>query len=75
MRVIKEIPIDNIKVDRFAIQPKTLDLVDYLRNGGSVPPIHIYRQNGTFILCDGRHRLTAFKLLGRNEIMARFYDG
>lgn len=72
MRVIKNIPISNIVVDRIPLD-RTLSLVKHLEQGGSVPPIKVEYKNGTYILKDGRHRVTAYKLLGRKFINAKFY--
>ena len=73
MRQTKEIPIGAIQMDRWALQPQTLKLAAFLEMGGDVPPIHVARcANGNYRICDGRHRVTAFKLLGRRKITARF---
>lgn len=72
MRHEEQISLANIKLDRFPINPTTLALVDYLRSGGEVPPIHVEWRNGSYIVLDGRHRVCAFKLLGRTTILARW---
>jgi len=73
MRITKDLPIANIKMDRWPICPQTFDLATKLEGGLKVPPIHVAKlPNGQYKICDGRHRVTAFKLLGRNEIEARF---
>lgn len=72
MRVIRDIPIGLIKMDRWAIQPATLALVKHIQSGGTVPPIHVAWIVGGFKICDGRHRVTAYRLLGRKHISARF---
>jgi len=73
MRVTSKLPINCIIVEREPIGPATLALADYLRSGGSVPPIHVERLgNGQYKICDGRHRVLAYKLLGRNEIEAHY---
>jgi len=74
MRIIKEIPINQITVDRYKLGPDTLDLCCFLRQGGSVPPIHVQRKLNGFKICDGRHRITAYKLLGRKKIKARYSE-
>lgn len=74
MRVIEEIPIHLIKVDRFSISPETLSIVDHIRDGGELPPISVqYFKDGTYKLKDGRHRITAHKLLGIRKIKAKFF--
>ncbi len=71
MRVTKLVPIRNIVMDRYPINPSTLSLIQHLEGGGTVPPIKIYRlASGQFQIKDGRHRITAFKLLGRENIKA-----
>ncbi len=83
MRVTKLINISEIIVDKYSISPKTLALVDYIRNeeGNHIgvcillPPIKVQKlENGQYKLKDGRHRVTAFKLLGIKMITAKFYD-
>ena len=71
MRVIRELPISAIKMDRWPSQ-RVLGLVDYLRSGGTVPPIHVQVCGSRYRILDGRHRMMAFKLLGRDKIMARY---
>jgi uncharacterized ParB-like nuclease family protein len=69
MRVTKAIKLGNLVVDRWPLNPTTLALVDYLKGGGQVPPIHVQPQdNGTYKVLDGRHRALAYKLLGRDTI-------
>lgn len=63
----------NIKMDRWPICPQTLDLANKLGNGLEVPPIHVaLTEHGQYRICDGRHRVAAHKLLGRNEILATY---
>lgn len=60
-------------VDRLPIGLRTLSLVDHLRAGGTVPPIHVRMAgDGRFAILDGRHRLLAFRLLERRAILARW---
>ncbi len=73
MKVEKMIHICSIKMDNYPLNPSTLNLIDFIRNGGEVPAIRISKMsNGQFKIKDGRHRLTAYKLLGRKEILAKF---
>lgn len=75
MRIIKLINISEIIVDRYSISPETLNIVDFIRGGGIVPPIKVQMfGSGQYKLKDGRHRVTAFKLLGIKQIEAKFYD-
>lgn len=73
MRVIRSVSIGSIQMDRHPLNPSTLSLIKFLEGGGDVPPIHVQRlSGGNYKICDGRHRVTAFRLLGRREIPARF---
>ncbi len=65
--------ISLIRVDRYPMNRRTLDLIDYLRDGGSVPPIKITKHPlGGFMIKDGRHRLLAHKMLGLAKIKASY---
>lgn len=73
MRIIKEISIQQIDVDNYSISKETLDIVDYIRSGGEIPEIKVINlDSGRFKLKDGRHRITAYKLLGKQKIKAKF---
>ena len=75
MRVKKSIEIANIIVDSYSISPETLSLVDFIREGGSIPAIKVQMlEHGQYKLKNGRHRITAYKLLGIKQIEAKFYD-
>lgn len=70
--MIKEILIESIYWDKLPINPTVLSLVDFLRSGGKVPPIHLQKgSEGGYKLRDGRHRVAAFKLLGLKTIEAK----
>lgn len=75
-RTIKEIPVQQIILDHTPLNPQTLALTDYLsRERGLTPPIHVKAlSNGNYKICDGRHRVVAFKLLGRKTIRAYIAD-
>lgn len=76
MRKMEYIFINSIKMDRHPLNPSILSLIDYLKSGGTVPPIKVSRLvDGNFIIKDGRHRVTASKLLGRKTILATFGEG
>lgn len=71
-RVIREIPLASIDGERWPFRD-VLPLVTHLQHGGSVPPIHVQiRPHGRYRLLDGRHRVMAFRLLGRRMILARY---
>lgn len=64
----------NISIDKHPLNPTTLDLIDFIRVHGisNLPPIRVkMSDNGVYIIKDGRHRVTAFKLLGIKEILAK----
>jgi len=78
MRITSWINICNISVDRHSISKQTFDLASKLENNeifkDELPPIRVtLNKNGTFILKDGRHRVTAYKLLGLKTIKAKYY--
>jgi len=63
-----------IAYDRLPLNASTLSLIDHLRSGGSVPPIHCCRDvYGRLHVRDGRHRLLAHMMLER-DIMIRVSD-
>ena len=69
------IDIALIKMDRYPMNQTTLNLIDYMRGGGEIPPIKVARlQKGGFVIKDGRHRVLACKMLGITKIEARFSD-
>ncbi len=49
-------------------------LVEHLMNGSTVPPIHVQKTKQGYVVCDGRHRLLAHRILGRQFISARYFD-
>lgn len=73
IRKTEWINVANIKMDSHPINPSTLSLVDHIRSGGSIPPIKVKLDpNGTFVIKDGRHRVTTYKLLGLDKIKATY---
>ena len=77
-RVTEQINLINIKVDRHSISKQTFDLAFKIKLGEinieELPPIKLIMNNkGAFILKDGRHRLTAFKLLGYKTIKSKYF--
>lgn len=72
-RYIRSIPVALVYTDRMPLNRSTLKLVIHLATGGTVPPIHVKRDWwGGYKVLDGRHRLCAYKLLGRSMILARY---
>lgn len=79
MRIVKEINITNIIVDSHSISPQSFDLAKKIESGEydtlTMTPIKLENlNNGTFRLRDGRHRITAFKLVGRKKILSKYFD-
>lgn len=76
MRVLRWVKVKEINLIKPVLNKSVLNLVDHLKNGGSVPPIHIrINGNGKMIIKDGRHRVTAFRLLEKEDIHARIMWG
>lgn len=53
------------------------DLARTLRNGNDLEAIHVWPEptTGRWVILDGRHRATAYRLEGRKEIPVRFFQG
>lgn len=78
MRVESWINICNIIVDRHSISQQTFDLALKIKLGEikieELPAIKLdMNSNGTYILKDGRHRITALKLLGEKRIKSKYF--
>ena len=72
---VRYIHISNIKFDNIPLNPQTLDLAIKIHTGeidpNSLPPIKVMLlPNGQYLIRDGRHRVTAFKLNGLDRIKA-----
>lgn len=73
MRVTKYIPVSQIDMDRYPMNPSTLSLIDYIREGNEVNAIEVSSlSNGRFRIKDGRHRVLAHKMLGLTKIKANY---
>ncbi len=55
------------------LDSRVMGIVDHLRNGGTVPPIHVQAYKPFYKLLDGYHRYVAYKLLGKETITV-YYD-
>lgn len=74
-KIRRFIEVSQIQVDKWPLNRDTLNLVMFLMNNGEVPPIKVQQKpDGNFVIKDGRHRLLAFKLLGRPQIEAKYGD-
>lgn len=74
MRKQALIQITTIQYDKLPINQAVLDLVFFIMSGGVIPPVKIRKAENGWELSDGRHRLAAHKLLGKKQILAKFYD-
>lgn len=70
MAELKRIQLENVEA-RVLLTPAVLAIVDHLRRNGTVPPIKVEEKgDGNYRIKDGRHRLAAYKLLGRTSAKA-----
>lgn len=58
-------------------KPHVHDLARTLRNGSDLEAIIVWRDpiNGRWVILDGRHRATAYRLEGREDIPVRLFQG
>lgn len=73
MREIDFVYIEGILFDKLPMNKSVLDLVFFIMSGGEIPPIKLTKTKDGYKLKDGRHRLAAYKLLGKKLILAKFY--
>jgi hypothetical protein len=75
MRLIREIPVRNISLDRVPLDSKVLMFAVAMLRGHKFPPVRVaMRRGGGFEIRDGRHRVTAARLTERGKIAAYFSD-
>ena len=77
MKLIKQIPISQIVVDKLPINLSTLSLIDYIRDNPNIilPPITVQiLTDDKYKLKDGRHRYLAFKMLEIPNIIAKIVN-
>ncbi len=73
MRITKNIAIGEIDIDRYPHDSKTLSYAAALQAGFKFPPIKVFPTlHGRFQIKDGRHRLLAHKMCGKQFIQAKF---
>lgn len=74
MRVKTIIPLDSILVDRLpAVYPTSFSYAIAMNSGVEMPPIKVaLREDGLYEIRDGRHRLLAAYICGKDRILARF---
>lgn len=74
MRTEEDVYLNQIEIDRYPINKSTLDLIDFIRDGGEVKPIKVYEKSkGKFAIRDGRHRFTAYKMMGKQKIKVKYF--
>jgi hypothetical protein len=58
-------------------KPHVQDLARSLRNGGDLEPISVWQDTSTgrWVILDGRHRATAYRLEGREDIPVWLFQG
>lgn len=74
MRKTDFVYIEGLQWDKLPINPKTLGLVYFIMSGGEIKPIKLMKTKNGYKVKDGRHRIAAYKLLGKKVILAKFYE-
>ncbi len=78
---IQEIQISSILMDKESYTRSSLDqhvvntYVDALKQGFSLPPITVFREEEKYWLADGYLRLEAMRQLGFSKVFAEIYKG
>jgi len=72
MRETGFVNISGIQYDELPMNPEVLDLVFFISSGGEIPPVKLQKTKTGWKLKDGRHRLAAYKLLGKEKIFAKY---
>jgi uncharacterized ParB-like nuclease family protein len=54
------------------INNKVLKMAMFIMSGGELPPITVQNTRHGYKVIDGRHRISAYKLLGQASIMAKY---
>ena len=77
MRYCHPIDISQISMDRVPINKETYELAKDIETNGLRKPIKVALvetglRRGNFEIRDGRHRVTAMRLLGRTKIPAKY---
>jgi hypothetical protein len=74
MKVVHTVLLESIHFDTLPINESVLNLVFFIMSGGEVPPIKLQNSAlGGYTVKDGRHRICAYKLLGKKHIKAKFH--
>lgn len=73
MRIIKQIPVDLIEIDRIPLGTRSLKYANSLMSGSIFPPIKVAKlKSGRYRMIDGRHRFLAHKMCEMKNIKAKF---
>jgi hypothetical protein len=75
MRVTRLLDLSAIKMDRWPLNQDTLRLINFLQQNplAHLNPIKVQDMgNGLFKIKDGRHRVLAYKMMGRLKIEAKY---
>lgn len=76
MRVTGQIPIERIKSKkRLPLGLKAFQFALAMKRGEKFPPVKLQRSvtgDGNYVLKDGRHRVSAAKLLGHKTVFALY---
>jgi len=73
IETLKRIKINLIEVDRWKLSPLVMKFAQDMEKGDEFPPVIVYLSvTGKYVLHDGRHRISAARLLGKKDILAKF---
>lgn len=72
MKTTGFVNISGILYDKLPMNRDVLDIVFFIMSGNEVPAIKLQKTQNGWKLKDGRHRLAAYKLLGKQTILASF---
>ena len=74
MRKTDFVYIEGLQWDNLPINKTVLDLVFFIMSGGEIGPIKLIKTENGYKVKDGRHRIAAYKLLGKKIILAKYYE-
>ena len=75
VRVVAEVHLGDILHGKLPSNPKVLELIGKVSQGGQLAPIHVrpvVGQKGKFVLLTGKYQYMAAKLMGLRTISVRF---
>lgn len=76
MKIIREIPVEAVGMDRMPLNPKVLMYALAMIRGDKFPPIRVALRTtrGGWEIRDGRHRVAAARLIAKGTIKAAFSE-